>query len=154
MGYAGCGILYWREIYERTGGYREDLWGQEDWDFLIQICGLGAGGRRVSGPAYMYRTKTRTRSKHVQARLERGKETLAKILRYNEPVFAAHSLAVIEAFGEMNLELWQALQQSHSAKWQLGQLAASIVNPIRGCAWRARGGRLVDNTAGSPVRAE
>ena len=101
----------------------------------------------------MYRRKARQRSKHVQAKLERGAETLSRILDYNADVFDTHSRVVIEAFSETKLELWQALQQSHSAKWQLGQLAACIVGPIRACARRVLGGPVGDSAEGV-VRAE
>ena len=152
-GYAGCGILFWREVYEQTDGYREDLWGQEDWDFQIQLCGVGAVGKRVEGPAYVYRIKAKKDSKHVQARLERGKETLEKILRYNEPIFTAHSRAVIEALSEKNRVLWEAVQRCHSVKWQLKQLAGCIVNPLRACVRRVRGPGTSERP-GNVVQAE
>ncbi|MBC7962179.1 MAG: glycosyltransferase [Steroidobacteraceae bacterium] len=47
--------LYRREVWERVGGYRENVKAVEDWDFWIAAGALGYYGKRVPHPLFKYR---------------------------------------------------------------------------------------------------
>jgi glycosyltransferase involved in cell wall biosynthesis len=47
--------LYRREVWERVGGYRENVKGVEDWDFWIAAGALGFYGKRIPLPLFKYR---------------------------------------------------------------------------------------------------
>ena len=47
--------LYPREVWERVGGYRENVKAVEDWDFWIAAGALGFRGKRIPLPLFKYR---------------------------------------------------------------------------------------------------
>jgi len=50
-----CVTAFRREIWERTGGYRTNVRGYEDWDFWLAAASLGYRGRRLPYPFFNYR---------------------------------------------------------------------------------------------------
>lgn len=67
----GCCFLYRREVDERLGGYDEDLFGVEDYDFWLRAAAAGFTFHRIAQPLYLYRrhegslTDMRARSIHA-----------------------------------------------------------------------------------------
>ena len=51
----GPGVLMRRSVWERVGGYSEELRWNEDWDFWIGAMHMGFSFERVPRPLYFYR---------------------------------------------------------------------------------------------------
>ena len=115
-GYPGSGIVYKKEHYNLTNGYLENLVGQEDWEFLVQLSGLNLIGKRIAEPLYYYRRKNSKDSKHIMTTLKYGIQSRKIILENNERTFKKHSIGVITELFKMNQELWIALHNSKNPK--------------------------------------
>ena len=116
-GFPGSAIFYKRIHYNMTNGYREDLIGQEDWEFLVQLSGFDLVGKRIAKPLYYYRRKSLTESKHVISTLENGLQSRLKIIDYNKNTFEKHSIGVIIEFFKMNQELWTSVYRTQNPKY-------------------------------------
>ncbi len=66
----GCCFLYAREVDERIGGYDEDLFGIEDYDFWLRAEAAGFAFHHVHKPLYRYRrhedSLTDQRARHIR----------------------------------------------------------------------------------------
>lgn len=66
----GCCFLYRREVDERLGGYDEDLFGIEDYDFWLRVEAAGFEFHHIPKPLYIYRrhddSLTDKRARHIR----------------------------------------------------------------------------------------
>lgn len=66
----GCCFLYAREVDERVGGYDEDLFGIEDYDFWLRVEAAGFEFHHIHKPLYIYRrhkgSLTDQRARHIR----------------------------------------------------------------------------------------
>jgi glycosyltransferase involved in cell wall biosynthesis len=138
-GFPGSGIVYRKKDYLRTNGYNTDLIGQEDWEFLVQLCGLNLVGKRIDEPLYYYRKKSDDESKHIISTIKYGFKTRLKIIESNEKTFKDNSRGVIIDLYKMNQELWIALHNSKNPKhnffsllkWLFGNKLIKFIKKIR-----------------------
>ena len=123
QGYPGSAILYRKSDYDRTRGYSEDLKGQEDWEYLIQLCGLGLTGGHLAEPLYYYRQKGKNASKHMISMKNYGLESKNIIVKKNADTFKKYSTEVILGIYAMHHELWlghyRSLSPKYHVKWLL-----------------------------------
>jgi glycosyltransferase involved in cell wall biosynthesis len=88
----GPGCMYRRDLWERAGGYCEDVElrpGNEDWDFWLSAAEVGMTARHVNEALYDYRISRGS----MGMRLRYGN------YRTREHIFARHR-ALFEQFGE------------------------------------------------------
>ena len=112
QGYPGAPILFRRKDYDRTKGYNENLQGQEDWEFLVQLCGLGINGAHIAEPLYYYRQKNLDNSKHRRTLISHGIETKRIVMNSNLEVFEKYSKEIIISIYEMHHQLWLSNHES------------------------------------------
>ena len=121
-----------------TKGYCEELIGQEDWEFLVQLCGLNLHGYRVSEPLYLYRRKSDKNSKHVLSTFNYGLDSRYKIINKNEKIFKKNSIGVIKELYEMNQALWLNVYDNQRPythikwliTWVLGERLTNFIKKI------------------------
>lgn len=70
--------LFHKDIWERAGGYPEDVVGWEDWGFQLACAEIGACSRRIASPLFTYRKHTGTRREDNMARFDESKRDIMK----------------------------------------------------------------------------
>ena len=138
-GYPGSGIFYSRIHYDMTNGYNENLIGQEDWEFLVQLSGFDLIGKRIAKPLYHYRRKSINESKHVVSTLKYGIQSRLKIIENNKKTFEKHSIGVIEELFKMKQKLWTSVHNTQNPKhnfvsllkWMIGPTILGFLKKIR-----------------------
>ena len=66
----GPGVLMRRSVWERVGGYSEELRWNEDWDFWIGAIAAGCSFERVPHPLYFYRRHAHTMTGPLSSKTE------------------------------------------------------------------------------------
>lgn len=127
QGYPGAAIVYKHEDYNRTTGYCEDLKGQEDWEFLIQLCGLGLIGVHVPEPLYFYRRKGEAASKHIYTMRNFGLESKFIIINKNRRVFRTYDIDIIKHLYSIHNQMWLKQHNYSSTSTHIKWLIASIL---------------------------
>jgi GT2 family glycosyltransferase/SAM-dependent methyltransferase len=82
----GPGVLMRRLVWERVGGYSEELRWNEDWDFWIAAMAAGCSFERVPRPLYFYRRHSHTMTNPITTKNEW--RTRDAILRKRAAFFA------------------------------------------------------------------
>jgi glycosyltransferase involved in cell wall biosynthesis len=88
---------YRREFVLRSGGYREDLWQSEDYEFHIRLALEGANVRTWREPLVLVRVRGESRS---QKRAEVWRCRLAALEMLEPRLVPAHAPALAEAYAE------------------------------------------------------
>tara|TARA_A100001015_G_C14944528_1_gene694050 strand:- start:527 stop:1393 length:867 start_codon:yes stop_codon:yes gene_type:complete len=131
-GYPSSAIVFWKRYFDLTTGYYEKLKGQEDYEFLIQLCGLEVNGYHLSEPLYYYRLKSSNYSKHSYSKEKYGLESKLLILEKNHRVFEKHSIEVIRNLLSLNDSLWRYQYENSKAfyhiKWLLSYFYLLLKN--------------------------
>jgi hypothetical protein len=65
-------------VWEKIGGYDEELPAWEDWDFQISIGAIGVCSRRVAMPLFLYRKHTGFRREENYEEFQRSKEAILR----------------------------------------------------------------------------
>lgn len=95
---------YRREFLQRAGGYREDLWQSEDYEFHIRLAMEGARYVAIETPLVEIRVREQSRS---QKRGEVWEGRLLGLEILSSRLRKTHSSALAEAFAETGSELYR-----------------------------------------------
>jgi glycosyltransferase involved in cell wall biosynthesis len=87
----GPGVVMRRSVWERVGGYSEELRWNEDWDFWIGAMAAGCSFERVPHPLYFYRRHAHTMTGPLS--LKTDWMTREVILKKRAPFFAVRDRA-------------------------------------------------------------
>jgi glycosyltransferase involved in cell wall biosynthesis/SAM-dependent methyltransferase len=66
----GPGVVMQRSVWERVGGYSEELRWNEDWDFWIGAMAVGCSFERIPHPLYFYRRHAHTMTGPLSSKTE------------------------------------------------------------------------------------
>jgi glycosyltransferase involved in cell wall biosynthesis len=69
--------LYERAMWEKVGGFDENIDSWEDWDFIIALAAQGYCGKRVPQPLLHYRINAGSRREELYAKREESKKAIA-----------------------------------------------------------------------------
>ena len=92
------GAVYRRELFERTGGYRLGVFG-EDYDFWLRAMALGARHRYLPAPLSLFRVSAGQKSSNLE-RMYRSDIELVSELRDSHELSDAERTAVDESILE------------------------------------------------------
>lgn len=67
-----------KSVWEKVGGYDEQLPGWEDWDFQLAIADIGQCSRRIAAPLFVYRKHTGMRREANHEAFEQSKEGILR----------------------------------------------------------------------------
>lgn len=87
--------LYRRSLWERTGGYRTNVSGFDDWDFWVAAAVLGAQGHHLPQPLLRHR---RHRGSQLRNLLAHYETLYARIILNNPAAYSAAEWATARAF--------------------------------------------------------
>lgn len=130
-----CVTAFRREIWERSGGYRTNVRGYEDWDFWLAAASLGYRGRRLPYPFFNYRelehgvfASTHARDLALRASIVQNNPTWYTLVTHD----VARRLLADEPIAP--LDVWEGLDEI----LRVGLLTAAKDAAAEAMAWATR----------------
>lgn len=86
--------LFKKEDFDKTQGYRPNIFGYEDWDFWIQLINNPNESFRINRPLFICRIKEQSMITELLTDLEKERAIRKKIYEYNKKKFRQHAPAL------------------------------------------------------------
>ena len=104
---------YKKALLQKIGGYREDLWQSEDWDFHVRLALANPSYIVMEEPLVYISVRRESRSQNVQ---ETAKDTLKAIRLLKEKVPSQHLRYLADKAAKMGSLLFQLNEKAEARK--------------------------------------
>ena len=101
-------FLYKRELHQKVGGYKEDVYHDDD-EFWLSLLEQGVLFGRIEKPMYKYRKHTRGKSKSNR------EKSLASFARYHQESYVKNLPVILETMQAKYFHLQDLYQEIYTA---------------------------------------